>query len=114
MDKSNTTSEHSLDKAPATTAESLAVQPPTQAMDNSNSNSKESSTNVVATTTENANEQEGPLSTNNYNYKVCYNVELQNTINGYMHFWEVTITKNNLYSTTKFALSTAKSTKEML
>jgi hypothetical protein len=82
----SSSSKNSSNNAPATTTESETVPQPTQATNNSNSTSKETLTTVVAATTEIATEQEGPLSTNNYNYKVCYDVELQNTIDGYMLF----------------------------
>jgi hypothetical protein len=64
----------------------VAVLQPTLAIDNSNCTSKQNSTNVAVSTTEAANEEETSLSTNNFNYKVCYDVELQKTIDGYMIF----------------------------
>jgi hypothetical protein len=51
----------------AGTSNNLAVPQPTQAPDKSNSTSKETTKNAIATTTESPDEQEGSLSTNNYN-----------------------------------------------
>ncbi len=72
--------------APNTTT-SVAAPQPTLPMNASNCSSNEKSTNVAVSTTEATNEEDtSSLSTNNYYYKVCYDVELQNTIVGYMLF----------------------------
>jgi hypothetical protein len=75
--------------APNTTT-SVAAPRPTLPMNASNCSSNEKSTTVPVATTEsetsNKEDTSTSLSTNNYNYKVCYNVELQNTIDGYMLF----------------------------
>jgi hypothetical protein len=68
------------------TTPSMAALQPTLAIYNSNCTSKQTSTNVAVSTTEAANEEETSLYTNSYNNKVCYDVELQNTIDGYMLF----------------------------
>ena len=75
--------------APNTTT-SMAAPRPTLPMNASNCSSNEKSTTVPVATTEsessNKEDTSTSLSTNNYNYKVCYDVELQNTIDGYMLF----------------------------
>jgi hypothetical protein len=75
--------------APNTTT-SVAAPRPTLPMNASNCSSNEKSTTVPVATTEsessNKEDTSTSLSTNNYNYKVCYDVELQNTIDGYMLF----------------------------
>jgi len=75
--------------APNTTT-SVAAPRPTLPMNASNCSSNEKSTTVpVATTESESSKKEDTstsLSTNNYNYKLCYDVELQNTIDGYMLF----------------------------
>ena len=76
--------------APNTTT-SVAAPRPTIPMNASNCSSNEKSTTVPVATTEsessNKEDTTTSLSTsNNYNYKVCYDVELQNTVDGYMLF----------------------------
>jgi hypothetical protein len=66
----------------------VAALQPILAIDNSNCTSKQTSTNIAVSTIEATNKEETSLSTNNYNYKVCYDIELQNTIDGYMLFSE--------------------------
>jgi hypothetical protein len=65
---------------------SVVALQPTLAIDNINCTSKQTSTSVAVSTTEAANEEEISLSINNYNYKVHYDLELQNRIDGYMLF----------------------------